>query len=350
MPERTRHKEFYTCTCRWNQNFFLHSVGSHFNYNGDDNAFLFDYEMHQRQLGNDGDGLPTFQEALADIKEQREKRIRGPREALARAKMIEESYSRLHPHIYVLDHQRFLTPDFLEIVNVLKDCEARPTVLQRCIDELKQRDLLQEPQPQLWTFSVLTQDCCDLLERELSHFEKSGLPNARPNTMNRQGSILSELGFCEGLLDPLVFEHVDPLATKLLPWFTDGLDSYRAFTVKYQAAGGDKDLALHYDNAEVTLNVNIGGDWEGGQVTFFGFNNEAPRKTPYSARLLRGQGVLHAGCEMHKAEPIESGERQNLILWCRSSEVRNGKCPMCFDKPKIVSANKYVHEGFTAMD
>ena len=64
----------------------------------------------------------------------------------------------------------------------------------------------------------------------------------------------------EGLLDPLIFQHVDVLARRLLPAFCETLDSYRAFTVLYEAErDGDKELAMHYDNAEVTLNVNIGG-------------------------------------------------------------------------------------------
>jgi hypothetical protein len=33
-------------------------------------------------------------------------------------------------------------------------------------------------------------------------------------------------------------------------------------------ANGDKDLAMHYDNAEVTLNINIGGTWGGGNVAW----------------------------------------------------------------------------------
>lgn len=71
----------------------------------------------------------------------------------------------------------------------------------------------------------------------------------------------------ERLLDPLVFDYVNVVANRLLPAFCEKLDSYRAFTVLYDStANGDKDLALHYDNAEVTLNINIGGTWGGGNV------------------------------------------------------------------------------------
>ena len=70
----------------------------------------------------------------------------------------------------------------------------------------------------------------------------------------------------EHLLDPLIYDYVNVIASRLLPAFCETLDSYRAFTVLYDStANGDKDLAMHYDNAEVTLNINIGGNmgwWE----------------------------------------------------------------------------------------
>merc|ERR1712050_275009 len=102
----------------------------------------------------------------------------------------------------------------------------------------------------------------------------------------------------------------------------EDLDSYRAFTVLYDAApDGDQQLALHYDNAEVTLNVNIGGRWEGGQVAFYGLATETDGSGPgVEVNLQRGYGVFHAGLEYHKALPITSGRRHNLIMWCRSSE------------------------------
>merc|ERR1712048_1108263 len=104
----------------------------------------------------------------------------------------------------------------------------------------------------------------------------------------------------------------------------------------YEAADhGDRDLSLHYDNAEVTLNVNLGGNWTGGQVTFLGPVRGA-EEPPLSVALQRGYGVLHAGQELHRAEPVLEGVRQNLILWCRSSGVRNGECPMCWAPPELV--------------
>ena len=50
---------------------------------------------------------------------------------------------------------------------------------------------------------------------------------------------------------------------------------------------------------------------------------------------------------LHKATPISNGRRHNLILWCRSSDVRNDLCPMCFQQPNVVPTNRYYHEGFS---
>ena len=59
-----------------------------------------------------------------------------------------------------------------------------------------------------------------------------------------------------------------PLARLLFPvWVDEGLDSHKAFIVRY-ATGEDVDLSYHFDNAEVTLNVNLGKQFNGGNLYF----------------------------------------------------------------------------------
>jgi len=216
------------------------------------------------------------------------------------------------------------------------------------VAELKARGLLEEIRPGLLTFDVLSVAFCQRLEEELAHFDASGLPKSAPNTMNRRGVILAELAFGPGLLDPLVAEYLEPAAA-LLPGHCQGLDSYRAFTVQYEAVqDGDRELATHYDNAEVTLNVNLGGLWEGGEIEFQGLATEPEDKAMLArVSLPRGRGVLHAGLDLHRALPLTSGRRHNLVVWCRSSKVRNERCPMCFEAPRVVSTNRFGDEGFT---
>lgn len=326
------------CECHLTHNFFVRSVGMHCTYVGDDAEFRRQY------AGCLPRGGPSIEEVLADVQAQHAKRLRAPVEAEGRAKRIAQEYVRLHPEAFTLT-ESFIDPSLNEIALAFKGCGSRPSHVAECIASLKTHGYLTEIRDGLWTFPALTERFCDLLESELQHFRASGLPHTAPNTMNRFGFILRELGFCSGLLDPFVYEYLDVIASKLLPLYTEGLDSYRAFTVLYDyAQDGDRELALHYDNAEVTFNVNIGGDWEGGQVTFHGLDGDRPGT---DVVLRRGHGVLHAGLELHQARPITSGRRHNLIMWCRSSGVRNERCPMCFEQPKVVPTSEFSHEGFT---
>ena len=50
---------------------------------------------------------------------------------------------------------------------------------------------------------------------------------------------------------------------------------------------------------------------------------------------------------MHGALPIQSGERINLIIWMRSSAVRNKLCPMCNRIPRLVPSFEGSGDGFT---
>lgn len=59
-------------------------------------------------------------------------------------------------------------------------------------------------------------------------------------------------------------------------------------------------------------------------------------------------GILHRGQQMHGALPISDGERCNLIIWMRSSKIRNNLCPMCNRKPCLVETSGNG-DGFTTV-
>jgi len=314
----------------------------HFSYSGDDAQFL---RSCQAALPEGG---PTPEQVLAEVKEQREKRLKAPFEAEERAKIIAEKYIPKHRHIYTFNAEAMLCPSFLTLVTAFR--QAGKKVTTGLLKELEGEGLLDKVRRGIWTFPVLKESFCDQLEEELSHFLASGLPHTAPNTMNRFGIIMAELGF-GALIQPLVRDYVDILATALLPNHTKGLDSYRAFTVLYdaEAEDGDKSLAMHYDNAEVTLNINIGGAWQGGSVDFYGLATEldAGEQPVANVVLKRGHAVFHAGWELHQAQPVSSGRRHNLILWCRSSGIRNFCCPMCSSAPRVLPTSALSDEGFT---
>ena len=128
--------------------------------------------------------------------------------------------------------------------------------------------------------------------------------------------------------------------------------------------GEDVDLGLHFDNAEVTLNVALSPDsgllsttvlcvgqetglhrlkvliltdFEGGELLYSTYyNGQLKHEFDYEHR--QGHGVFHLGSKLHQALPIEEGERWNLVFWMRSSDIRNETCPMCQSKPSLEPA------------
>ena len=206
---------------------------------------------------------------------------------------------------------------------------------------------------QVFTMPVFTKEFCEKLLREIKSVKGSGLPLTRPNSMNKSGLLLDDVGFTK-FFDEFRTKYLQPICDSTFPdlGFTD-LDTHRAFIVHYKADDNeefDRGLDNHYDNAELTLNVSLSATHEGGELVFDGFKREPPGS---SGALLAcehrsGHGILHRGDHIHRALPIESGERWNLILWLRSSEHRNRDCPMCGEIPDLseVASGSYG-DGFT---
>ena len=69
------------------------------------------------------------------------------------------------------------------------------------------------------------------------------------------------------------------------------------------------------------------------------FFSKVPIKNSECSEIAHrvGHGVLHRGDQMHGALPIQSGERHNMILWMRSSQIRNTCCPMCGEIPDLIN-------------
>ena len=127
-----------------------------------------------------------------------------------------------------------------------------------------------------------------------------------------------------------------------------GLDSYKAFTVEYNGAkdavNPDTELDTHFDNSEVTLNIPLTSsveDYDGSEL-YFEYKNGFK-----SVNMEVGRGILHSGRHLHGAMPIEEGYRHNIIIWMRSSEIRNMVCPMCNEVPVLEAVQGTAGDGFT---
>lgn len=160
--------------------------------------------------------------------------------------------------------------------------------------------------------------------------------------------MLGELGFDERFFNVLRADYLEPITKQLFPdWGGDSLDSHRAFIVIYKTEH-DVDLDYHFDNAELTLNVSLNQNFEGGSVYFGNMAGEEATHKFIEYRHIPTVGCLHRGQHLHGAMPITEGNRYNLILWMRSSEIRNQKCPMCGEKPRLEKTEGFG-DGFTAV-
>lgn len=214
------------------------------------------------------------------------------------------------PLAYSLDNRRALHPAIAAAL-----CKPSGNGL----DDIVLLSMLTEVVPGVYAFPLFRAEFCECFLSELSRLERSGIPMRRPNGMNRHGAILSDLGF-DALLRELSEQLVGPLGRTLYPeWCgpTDCAEQY-GFTVRYKR-GEDTALAGHSDTANVTLNVCLGRSFTGGNLYFKGvrFTSSAADETRREVVHRPGWAILHLGGHIHAAEPIDSGERINLIMWCQ---------------------------------
>lgn len=163
--------------------------------------------------------------------------------------------------------------------------------------------LIEEPCPGVFTFDAFTKGYCNKLLKELSQHE-----DVAPNSMNRYGRVLKDIGYgplCEYLLDKLV----NPLTRRFYPSFGT-LRHYHGFTVSY--SNKQRSLDVHHDDSDITLNICLGGDFKGGKLVFLDDDGKSVAKLEH----VVGRAVLHPGAHYHQAQNIKSGNRTNLIMWC----------------------------------
>lgn len=163
-------------------------------------------------------------------------------------------------------------------------------------------------------------------------------------------TVLSRLGFDEGFVAPLRDRYLTPMAQALFPgWTGSRLDSHVAFTT-FNGPGKEQGLEYRFDNAEVSLDVCLGRrDFEGGELYFGDMRDCDPSLADCAIDLYEPKptwAVLRRGKQMHGSLTVTRGERANLVLWLRSSELRNRCCPMCALPPRLVAVDG-CGDGFT---
>uniref|UniRef100_F6Y6M8 2-oxoglutarate and iron dependent oxygenase domain containing 2 n=1 Tax=Callithrix jacchus TaxID=9483 RepID=F6Y6M8_CALJA len=330
-------RRFCRCACFYTENLYAARYGLHVRFRGEQ-QLRRDYGPILRSRGCVS--TKDFQQLLAELEQEVERRRRLGLESATRKALIASSYRLARPEVYDSLQDAALAPEFLAVA----EYSASPGA---DLKGLLQRLETVSEEKRIYRVPVFSAPFCQALLEELEHFEQSDMPKGRPNTMNNYGVLLHELGLDEPLVTPLRERFLQPLMALLYPDCGGGqLDSHRAFVVKY-ALGQDLELGCHYDNAELTLNVALGKVFTGGTLYFGGFFQAPTALTePLEVEHVVGQGILHRGGQLHGARPLATGERWNLVIWLRASSVRNRLCPMCCRKPDLVDDEGFG-DGFT---
>ena len=181
--------------------------------------------------------------------------------------------------------------------------------------------------PGIYSFEIFKPEINKLWIEEIENIKEflntNILPMEQPNPENNHGIILDDFGF-KHILESLIKKIISPIAKHL--WSGVGEDSLElghAFTVAYSAKM-DKNLSLHEDNSELTVNYCMGpDDFKGSRVKFKGVRCRAHgtvkkfiKKEEYWYTNVPGRAVIHMGRHYHRAENVKSGSRQNIIIFC----------------------------------
>ena len=212
------------------------------------------------------------------------------------------------------------------------------------------RSLCKEVAPGVYTFPLFSEEYCDALIAEVEHFQNSGLPVRRPNSMNNYGVIVNEIGM-EAMIDALQRQVIGPVSEALFPAQGGGaLDGHHAFIVQYKQ-GEDLGLDMHTDDSDVTFNVCLGKEgFTGAGLSFCGMlGGPAHRKLSLVYQHVKGRCVVHLGAQRHGADDIQSGERLNLIVWNHSTLYRSTDAYKWRDvpeetEPPSVECVSYTHD------
>ena len=115
---------------------------------------------------------------------------------------------------------------------------APPPTAQALLDAASVFQLAQTESGGIYSFNLFTEAFCDLFEAEIEAFKRTGLPCRRPNTMNKGGLVVNDIGM-ESLMTDLLTTIIAPLAAAIYPQesFVTSLDHHHSFVVAYDAEG-----------------------------------------------------------------------------------------------------------------
>jgi len=189
--------------------------------------------------------------------------------------------------------------------------------------------LIEEIFPNVYSLPVFSPEVCKLIidetENYLEYAARNDIAVYRPNSMNKYGLVLNQMGMFE-LLTDFQQQFLYSISQVLFPVEASHFTSHHSFIVSYSP---DKDRALdmHTDDSDVTWNFCLGKEgFEGSGLTFCGVMAKGDHRQlqgHYTHKI--GYAVVHIGHQRHGADVIASGERHNLIMWSKNDVYRESE-------------------------
>lgn len=184
------------------------------------------------------------------------------------------------------------------------------------------QSLIEELAPDVYRFQLFAPDRLADFRRYLNEVWDAGIPLRPPYgiLLNRGGAMLDPRsvghlaapGF-QNFYRMVMNRYMRPIGRLLFP-LVAGFDTQTfGFSISYKPTT-EASIQPHTDASAVTLNVNLNTPDEaftGSEVDF------VDQRTGGVASVIfePGIAVIHRGDVPHRARPITSGERSNLVLW-----------------------------------
>ena len=219
------------------------------------------------------------------------------------------------------------------------------------LDEAQCGEWLEQEMYDVYSFPLLSPSFCIKLKKVMkrlihvqqqklkqleNYSEEGSIDNAsigvRPIDVDMMGA-----SWINNLLFHLV---VRPLSRHLFQKTEsmNDLDWRQGYIVGYSHKPSEKDgiqrqrLVPHTDDSEVTLNIGMGDNFEGGDLAFWGLRNtEGEGSFVGDFHPIIGTALLHSGRHLHEVKHVTKGDRFAYIMWARSWKgVRSMTCPCCW--------------------
>lgn len=201
------------------------------------------------------------------------------------------------------------------------------------LDDYMLEQLMEEEVFDIYSFPVFKKDFC----KEIRTFvDKVSVVLAENGVVFMPTDLdLIGLGWISDFLLHIIIRPISRHLFKGTELKGGDLDWRQGYVAKYRAqqdteAKHKNRLVVHTDDSEVTLNIGLGADFEGGLLQFWGLRGQKTELLgTYSP--IPGRAILHVGRHFHQVTRVTKGERYALIVWARSwADVRSKICPCCW--------------------